>query len=180
MRRFCLSKYFLYGIPIYSFSNPNYGFANLGVVSEKVLYSTWNPVSRLRGFCFSFALFQKEIHSCNSFSCFLLMSAALLLKVDKKKPQAFVSSCAWPLVCSPVLSLPMLLGTQQRYAEVDVLNFPGVSIFRIMPDHRSRGEEPWALGSLCRLCVLAEARSPPSCNHTQLDKHPCTCPCGPL
>ena len=75
----------------------------------------------------------KEILSWNGFSYSWLTSAALLLKVDKKIPLAFVSCRGWSLVCWPrSLSTSPPGGSQEIQAEVDVLHFPGISIFFII------------------------------------------------
>lgn len=58
-----MSKYFLCGILIYSFNNPNQGFVNLGVVVERVPYSL-RTIPGLRGFCLSSVMFKVNKKMC--------------------------------------------------------------------------------------------------------------------
>lgn len=105
MRRFCLSKYFLYGILMYSFSNPNYGFANLGVVSEKALYSIRSRhwVKRI---LFFICAVSKEIRSCNGFSYSLLCLLSCRSRLTRKYLWLLLVPMAGPLYAGHVPSLP--------------------------------------------------------------------------
>lgn len=74
-RRVCLNKYFLYGILICSFNNPNYGFVCLGVVVESALFSL-RTISGLRDFCFSLVMFKVYKKMCRAPPPWLLLCIA--------------------------------------------------------------------------------------------------------
>lgn len=124
-------------------------------------------VPRLRGFCFSFVLFQRKFIHATALAILCLCLLPCCSRLTRKYLWLLLVPRAGPWYAHHVLSSGPPGDSQHRYVEVGVLHFPGVSIFKVMPDRRSRGEDLSGLGVLvCAVSSTGSTLSPDLQSHT--------------